>query len=103
MDYIVISVCFLKNLAKLLNFCEAILMLKMEEKKQHFQHIMFYCFKRGENATEMQKRICAVCGEGTVTDCVRSGLQTFVLETYRWMMLFGQVDQLKLIAIKSRH
>lgn len=62
---------------------------------------MFYCFKRGENATEMQK-ICAVCGEGTVTDCFRSGLQTFVLETSCWM-IFGQVDQLKLIAIKSRH
>ena len=44
-----------------MNFCEAILMLKMEEKKQHFQHIMFYCFKRGENATEMQKKdLCSV-------------------------------------------
>ena len=87
----------------MVNLWVATLILKMEEKQQHVWHIMFYCFKRGENATEMQKKICAVCGEGTVTDCFRSGLQTFVLETSRWMMLFGQVDQLKLIAIKSRH
>ena len=36
-------------------------------KKQHFWHIMLYYFKKGKNATEMQK-ICAVCGEGYVTD-----------------------------------
>ena len=35
---------------------------------QHFQHIMLYYFKKGKNATEMQKKICAVCGEGAVTD-----------------------------------
>ena len=38
---------------------------------QHFCHIMLYCFKKGKNATEMQKKkkkICAVCGEGAVTD-----------------------------------
>ena len=40
----------------------------MEEKKQHFRHIMLYYFKKGENATEMHKKICAVCGEGAVTD-----------------------------------
>ena len=27
----------------------------------------FY-FKKGKNTTEMQKKICAVCGEGAVTD-----------------------------------
>ena len=35
---------------------------------QHFQHIMLYYFKKGKNATEMQKKICAVYGEGAVTD-----------------------------------
>ena len=40
----------------------------MEEKKQHFQHIMLYYFKKGKNATETQKKICAVYGEGAVTD-----------------------------------
>ena len=46
----------------------AILILKMEEKKQHFRHIMLYYFKKGKNATETQKKICAVYGEGAVTD-----------------------------------
>ena len=34
----------------------------------HFQHIMLYCFKKGKNATEMQKKTGAVSGEGAVTD-----------------------------------
>ena len=29
---------------------------------------MIYYFKKGKNATEMQKNICAVYGEGAVTD-----------------------------------
>ena len=29
---------------------------------------MLYYFKNGKNATEMQKKICAVYGEGVVTD-----------------------------------
>ena len=39
----------------------------MEENKQHFWHIILY-FKKGKNATETQKKICAVYGEGPVTD-----------------------------------
>ena len=30
-------------------------------------------------------------------------VNNFMLETFRWMMVHGQVDQLKLIVIKSRH
>ena len=41
-------------------------MLKMEENMQHFQCIMLYYFKKGKNATEMPKKICAVYEEGTV-------------------------------------
>ena len=40
----------------------------MEENKQHFWHTMLYYFKKGKNATEMQEKICAVHGEGAVTD-----------------------------------
>ena len=29
---------------------------------------MLYYFKKGKNTTEMQKKICAVYGEGAVTD-----------------------------------
>ena len=63
-----------KGLTKLVNFCVAILILKMEEKKQHFRHIMLYYFKKGKNSTEMQKQICSVYGEGAVTEHVKSGL-----------------------------
>ena len=53
-----------------MNFCTAILILKTEEDPQHFQLIMVYYCKKGKNATEMQKKkkICAVYGEGAVTD-----------------------------------
>ena len=51
-----------------MNFCVAILILKIEENKQHFQCIMLYYFKKGKNETEMQKKTCAVCGEVAVTD-----------------------------------
>ena len=40
----------------------------MEEKKQHFWHIMLYYVNKGKNATETQKKICAGYGEGAVTD-----------------------------------
>ena len=51
-----------------MNFYVAILILKMEENKQHFQHIMLYYFKKGKYATGTHKNICAVCGGGAVTD-----------------------------------
>ena len=57
-----------KKLSKLVNFCSAILILKMKENMQHFWCIMLYYFKKGKNANETQKKICAVYGEGTVTD-----------------------------------
>ena len=52
----------------MVNFRAATLILKMEENIQHFQHIMLYYFKKGKNATETHKKICAVYGEGAVTD-----------------------------------
>ena len=54
--------------SELVNFCVAILILKIEENIQHFWHIMLYYFKNGKNATEKQKKICAVYGESAVTD-----------------------------------
>ena len=51
-----------------MNFCAAILILKMEEDMQHFLHIMLYNFRKGKNTTETQKKICAVYGEGAVMD-----------------------------------
>ena len=64
---------------------------------------MVYYFRKGKTATKMRKKICAVYGEGAVTDqTCQKELQSFMLEI-SWMMLRGRVDQLKLIAIKSRH
>ena len=88
----------------MVNFCVAILMLKMEEKKQHVRDIMLYYFKKGKNTTEMKKKkICAVYGEGAVTDrtCqkwfAKFHAGDFSLDDApRW------VEQLKLIAIKSK-
>ena len=51
-----------------MNFCVAILIGKMEEKKQHFGHTMLYYFKKGKNATKTHQKDCAVYGEGAVTD-----------------------------------
>ena len=51
-----------------MNFCAAILILKMEEETQHFWLIMLYYFKEDKNATEAQISICAVYGEDAVTD-----------------------------------
>ena len=61
----------------------------------------FY-FKKGKNATETQRKICAVCGESAVTDqkwFLKFRARDFSYRT----MLNGQVDQVKLIATESRH
>ena len=39
-----------------MNFCVAILILKMEENKQHFQGTMLHYFKKSKNATETHKK-----------------------------------------------
>ena len=58
----------------------------MEENKQHFQHIMFYCFKKGKNTTEHTKNICAVYGEGANW----SNVSKVVCEVSSWRVLAGQ-------------
>ena len=63
-----ISVHLKKTLSKLVNFCVAILILKMKENMQHCWHIMFHFFQEGKNASELQKKICAEYGEGAVND-----------------------------------
>ena len=58
----------LRKTSKSVIFCAAILILKVEENTQHFGHIMLCYFKKGKNPTERQKNICAMYGEGAVTD-----------------------------------
>ena len=66
---------------------------------------MPYYFKKGKNTTEMQKKkVCAVCGEGAVTDgTCQSGLRCFMLEISCWVMLHGRADQLELTVIESTY
>ena len=40
---------------------------------------------------------------GNGKNTTKNGLQSFVPQISRWMMLHSWVDQLKLIVIKSRH
>ena len=66
-----------------MKFCAAILILKVEENTR-FRHVMLYYFKKGKNATETQKKICAVYGEGAVTERVKSGLRSFLVLLTFW-------------------
>ena len=86
-----------------MDFCVAILILKMEENKQHFWQIMLYYFKKGKNATETQRFVQCMEKLPWVIEPVKSDLGSFVLEISCWTMLHSPVDHLKLIAIKSGH
>ena len=56
MTAIIISVYF-KKLIKIGDFfCVAILVLKMEENREHFLHTMLYYFKRGKSTSEVQNK-----------------------------------------------
>ena len=73
--------CFLKKLIKLVNFCVAILILKME-KEGTFQHMLYY-HKKGKNTIRTQRkkrRVCAAYEEGTVTDQSQKWFATFYAE-----------------------
>ena len=84
-----------------MNFCVAILILKMEAK--HFLHIMLI-ISRKVKTIEMHKKICAVYGEGAVSDqTCRKWFGKFMLEISHWTMLQGEVNKLKLIVIISNH
>ena len=94
-----------------MNFCVAILILKVEDKKQHFQHILLYYFKKGEDATETQKQICEVYGEGAVTDrtCqkwfVKFRAGNFLLDDTPWSGRQVEVDsdQIKTLVENNQH
>ena len=62
-----------------MDFCAAILMLKMEEDTQHFWCIMLSYFKKGKNATDAKKDFCNMEKVLWLTECVTSGLQTFLV------------------------
>ena len=63
-----VSECILKKDIKVGEFLCSHFNIEDGRKKQHFQHIMLYYFKKGKIATETHEKICAVYGEGAVTD-----------------------------------
>lgn len=62
----VILAC-IKNLSKVVNFCIAVLILKVEEKGKIFS-ILCFIISREKNTAETHKKICAVYGEGGMSD-----------------------------------
>ena len=56
-----------KDLPKLVNFCVAILILKMEENNI-FSILGFFISRKVKTQLKPKKKICAVYGEGAVTD-----------------------------------
>ena len=52
----------------MVNFCAAILILKMEEDMQHFGILCFIISRKVKMQLKCTKKICAVYGEGAVTD-----------------------------------
>ena len=51
-----------------MNFCAAILILKMEENTQHSHVLCFIISRKVKIKLKCKKKICVVCGEGAVTD-----------------------------------
>ena len=57
-----------KDLSKLVNFRVGILILKMEEKSNIFSILCFIISRKVKMQLKCKKNICAVYGEGAVTD-----------------------------------
>ena len=70
-----------------MNFFVAILILKVEGKKQHFLDILCFTISRKvKTQLKHRKKTWAVYGKGAVTvECIKSGLPSFILRFLaRW-------------------
>ena len=93
-----------------MSFCIAISILKMEENKQHFQHIMLYCFKKGKHDWNTRKDLCSVqrgcCGWLNVSKVVcKVSCWDFSLEGAPWSGRPVQVnsDQVETLTENNQH
>ena len=94
----------LKKLTKVGEFLCSHFNIEVEENMQHFRHITLYYFKKGKNTTEMSEKICAVCGEGAVTDRMcQKWFAKFCAGGFSLDDAPRLGGPLKLIVIKSRH
>ena len=64
-------------------------------KKQHFQRIMLYYFKKSEKkkATKTHTKRLVQCIEKVLRfiQCIKRGVQSFMLEFSHWMMLHSLI------------
>ena len=81
----------LKKKKRLVNYCVAILILKLEEKGHIFGILCFIISRKVETQLKCKKKkkICAVYGEATVTDQT-STLSKVVCKILHWRFLAGQ-------------
>ena len=101
----VISACIKKKItSNLVKFWVAILILKTKEKSNLSGILCFVILRKVKMQLKCQKRLVQ-CMEKVLRliEHVKTGLRRFVLEVSCWMMLHGQVDQLRLTVIKSRY
>ena len=77
--------------------CVAILIWKMEEKLSSYYALLFQ--ERWKQSWSRKRFVQCLEKMLWLIKCLRSGLQSFVLEIFCWrMLLCSQIDQLKLIA-----
>lgn len=58
-----ISTCiWKKEILKSVLICDFSVNLKMDNQRQHFQHILLFCFKKSKNAVQVQTKVCVVYG-----------------------------------------
>ena len=62
---------FSKHLSKSVNFCVAILILKLEENIQHLWHICIIIIRKIKTQLKHTKKVCTLYGEGAVIDQTR--------------------------------
>ena len=66
---------YIKSLSKFVNFCAAILILKMED----MQHLCFIVLKKVKMQRNAKKDLCTACRRCCVTEHVKSDLRSFLV------------------------
>lgn len=81
-----------------------ILILKIEDNEQNFQHNVPYYYKEGKNAIQTQTPFINLMKKVLwIIERVKSGFQSVLLVISRQTLLHSRVDQLELISNKSVH
>ena len=107
----VIPVCIFFLIIKTGEFLCSYFNIEDRRKRQYFWNFMLYYCKKGKNATEIQKKICAMYGQGAVTDWTcQKWLATFLagdtsLGDAPWSGRLVEVDsnQIKTLVENSQH